>query len=241
MAWEILMRKFCNSMLMRVNNEDGFTLILALILLMLLTIIGVTAINTSTTGTMLTTTEEVKRSTFNAAESGVEHATAMLQSLFLAKNQIKLQQALTSGSTFIPVWTFALDGSTRTAASSLPGAGSQWLERFNAGALWIENAPMGNGYTYTVRVWNNAEPNADPTPAIKDTDGIIVVGAVATGPNKAIAAAEAVLCGSITNLSSTAAYTAQAGAGAGKNYNASDVNAISTVNLGSLSNNANLK
>ena len=65
---------------------------------------------------------------------------------------------------------------------------------------------------------------------ITDTDGLIVVGAIATGPNNSRAAIEVVLCGGIDNSTSVAAYTAQAGAGAGKNYNAADVAAISGAN-----------
>jgi len=67
-----MIRKRWKPIMKTVNNEDGFTMILALILLLLLTIIGVTAINTSTTGTMITSAEEVKRAASYVAESAVE-------------------------------------------------------------------------------------------------------------------------------------------------------------------------
>lgn len=226
-----------------VNNEGGFTLILALILLMLLTIIGTTAVNTSTTETMISSAEEVKRTTFYVAESGVEHATAMLRSMFVARNQTAIQTALAAGSVPQPRWDFALNGDVvGTAASPQPAPGSQWVAKFDAGAPWIVNAALGSGYTYNVRVWNNADvPNGSPNPEQTDTDGLIVVGAIATGPRNSRAAIEVILNGGIDQSTSTSAYTAQAGAGAGKNYNAADVASIAGANLGALATNVNLK
>lgn len=224
-------------MMRHVNNEDGFTMIVALILLMLLTIIGATAINTSTTETMISSAEEVKRTTFYAAESGVEHATALLSSRFVTWNQLS---AIPGGPR--PTWTRALDGTQGVSAATTVASPGKWINRFNSGAPWIVNAPLGNGYFYNVRVWNNADkPPATGVPAQTDTDGLIVVGAIATGPKNSRAAVEVVLHGAIDNSTSSAAYTAQAGAGAGKNYNAADVNAISTTNLASMGTNANLK
>jgi hypothetical protein len=233
-----MIKKCCKTMMRPVNNESGFTIIVALILLMLLTIIGVTAINTSTTETMISTAEEVKRTAFYVAEAGVEHATAMLRSQFVEKNQAEIRLALAAGTVPQPRWSFAL-----TTADPQPGPGSQWVQRFNKGVHLIENANLGNGYSYDVRVWNNADtPPATGVPERTDTDGLIVVGAIATDPRKTTRAAiEVVLNGGIDQSSSTAAYTAQAGAGAGKNYNAADVGAISGANLAAMGTNANLK
>ena len=237
-------QKYLKKIPERMNNEDGFTIILALILLMLLTIIGATAINTSTTETMISSAEEVKRTTFYVAESGVEHATAMLRSQFVARNQTTIQAALASGTDPQPRWDFALNGDvTGTSASTRPAPGSQWRAKFDAGVPWIVDAPLGSGYTYSVSVWNNAD-TLDTTslfpPEQKDTDGLIVVGAIATGPRNSRAAVEVVLNGAIDDESATSAYTAQAGAGAGKNYNAADVNAISDDNLSAMGTSASL-
>jgi len=219
------------------NNEGGFTIIVALILLLLLTIIGTTAINTSTTETMISSAEEVKRTTFYVAEAGVEHATAMLSSRFVTWNQLS---AIPGGPS--PTWTRALDGTQGVNAAATVASTGKWIDRFNSGARWIVNANMGNGYTYNVRVWNNADtPQTGSIPEQLDTDGLIVVGAIATGPRNSRAAVEVVLHGAINNSTSVAAYTAQAGAGAGKNYNAADVAAISGTNLGAIATNANLQ
>jgi hypothetical protein len=237
--------KYCKTMIRHVDNEKGFTLILALILLMLLTIIGVTAINTSTTETMISSADETKRAAFYAAESGVEHATAMLRSQFVARNQATIQAALASGTVPQPRWNFALNGDViSTVAGPQPASGSHWVKRFEQGVPWIVDANTGNGYIYNVRVWNNADaldPASPNPPEQNDTDGLIVVGAIATGPRNTRAAVEVVLKGDINQGSATSAYTAQAGAGAGKNYNAADVAAISAANLSAMSSNASLK
>jgi len=103
-------------------------------------------------------------------------------------------------------------------------------------------ANLGTGYSYTVRVWNNADTfQAGTIPEQTDTDGLIVVGAIATGPHNSRAAIEVILNGGIDQSTATSAYTAQAGAGAGKNYNAADVAAISGTNLGAIATNANLQ
>ncbi|MFH0921686.1 MAG: hypothetical protein V1913_15150, partial [Fibrobacterota bacterium] len=187
--------------------------------------------------------EEVKRTTFYAAESGVEHATAMLRSQFVERNQTTIQAALAAGTAPQPRWDFALNGAViSTTAGTRPAPGSQWVKQFDAGVPWIVNAHLGNGYSYNVRVWNNADtPPATGVPEQTDTDGLIVVGAIATGPRNTRAAIEVVLNGAINEESATSAYTAQAGAGAGKNYNAADVGAISAANLGAMSTSANLK
>ena len=187
-------RKRCKPIMTTVNNEDGFTMILALILLMLLTIIGVAAINTSTTGTMITSAEEVKRSASYVAESAVEQATAatgILRTQFIETNNKLIWARAVSA----PRWDFALNGNdsignghnhdvTATEAGTRPAPGSNWKQRFDAGVLW-DKGHLANDTinSYEVRVWNNPD---SPPPAIGmrdqiDNDGLIVVGAIA-GP-----------------------------------------------------------
>lgn len=215
------------------HNERGSTMLFTLLIMVLLTVMGLAAVNTTSIETMISGAEAKKRSALYAAESGVEHASSILRSLCVARNQPIINQCTATGSSCDPVWTFALDGSESgiSAATTAPGAGSSWLDRYNSGALWIDNRALGNGYFYTVRVWNNN----DSGDATTDTDSVIYVGAIATGPNNARAGVEVALQGSIENQSASATYTAQAGAGAGKNYNAADVNAISSDNLNAMS------
>jgi len=230
------------------QNDRGMTMLFTLLIMVLLTVMGLAAINTTSIETMISGAEAKKRAAFYAAESGVEHASSILRSLCVARNQsiINLCTA-TGGNNCKTSWTFAIDGSEDgiSAASEAPSSGS-WLDRYNSGALWIDNRDIGNGYSYSVRVWDNQDGclNDDGEPitncteienAQEDTDGAIHVGAIATGPNNSRAAIEVMLQGDIDDQSASATYTAQAGAGAGKNYNAADVNAISGANLSGLS------
>ena len=196
---ESMIRKRWKLIMTTVNNEDGFTMILALILLLLLTIIGVAAINTSTTGTMITSAEEVKRAASYVAESAVEQATgatAILRTQFMDINQKKIWSAMASGGTIPqPRWDFALNGSDMignghnhdvlaTEAGVRPASGSKWKQRFDAGVLW-DNGHIANDAinSYEVRVWNNSDspPPSEGESDQIDNDGMIVVGAIA-GP-----------------------------------------------------------
>ncbi len=248
-----MIRKCSKPTMTTVNNEDGFTMILALILLLLLTIIGVAAINTSTTGTMITSAEEVKRSASYVAESAVEQATgatAILRTQFIEMNQKKIWSAMASGGTIPqPRWDFALNGNdtignghnhdvTATEAGPRPTPKPPnlfitWKQRFDAGVLW-DNGHLQNDTvnSYEVRVWNNPD---SPPPALNDNidnDGLIVVGAIAGPQNLAtqhpnIRAAIEIVMGGSNGPGAAIGNYAQAGGGPGKNFNAADVGAVS--------------
>lgn len=233
---EIILRKLYNSIVAAVDNEGGMTMVVTLMVLLLLTVIGVAAITTSTTETMISSAETEKRSTFYAAESGVEHVTGILRTLCIPRNQTRIAQCMasshTAGYVCQPQWNFAVNGTEEgvSAATTISVSNPSWMARFNAGAPWVTR-DMGNGYTYSVRVWNNS----DAGDATTDTDSTVYLGAVGTGPNNGKSAIEVVLSGIINEQSATASYTAQAGAGAGKNYNAADVGTMSSGNINSLS------
>jgi len=222
-------------MIRHVDNEGGFTMIAALLMLMLLTIIGVTAINTSTTETMISSAETVKSTAFYAAESGAEPATIMLRKLFDEHNRNAQSLArATGGGIPTPSWSFALGGQITSglperllpSAKQPTGTPPPWVKRFDAGVPWVVNATIGTGYVYNARVWNNADtPDGSLNPEQTDTDGQIVVGVVATGPRNSRAAVEVVLNG-VFGLGHGFGYTGQAGGGSGKNFNAADVSAI---------------
>ena len=230
-----MMKKTCCTMIAPVDNEGGFTLILALILLMLMTIIGVTAINTSTTETMITSANEDKRTAFYFADSAIEQVTAELY------QQIRVRWQPQHNQTGVrPDWSFALNGSDNTnfvGSGALP-LSSLWIARFDSGVRLSsipDDTPLGNGYTYRVRIWNNADRPEPPllSSEQQDTDGLIVVGAIATGPRNSRVAVEVILNGGINGGETAGAYyTAQAGGGPGKTYyNATDAGAISVSNL----------
>jgi type IV pilus assembly protein PilX len=233
-----MMKKIFRTITAPVNNEGGYTLILALILLMLVTIIGVAAINTSTTETMITSADEDKRTAFYAADSAVEQVTAQLNQILI--NRWRVPCIMVPGT--LPNWTLVLNGDSFPAASPQPTPPTpptpQWFLRYSTGVP-VATGTLANGYAFDARVWNNRDfqlPAANP--AQNDTDGLIILGVIATSPgNNSRVAVEVTLNAGINDTSTAAGtYTAQAGGGAGKNYNAMDVGAIGGGNLGAMSN-----
>ena len=193
------------------KSEEGMVLVIALVMLMLLTIIGVAAIDTSTMETMISGIEKERQGTFYAAEAGIEHGKAMLKSLFVSRNAA----TLAVGGT--PDWDFALNGTETgvNAATALNYAG---------GAQWIDDAASGSKYTYDVKVWNNS----DAGNTTNDSDGLLYLRSEATGPTGTIVSIEVLIQGSVSGGGSLSGYAAQAGAGSAKAYSNDDLNAIST-------------
>jgi type IV pilus assembly protein PilX len=236
-----MMKKTCNAIVAPMNNEGGFTMILALILLMLLTVIGIAAINTSTTETMITSADEEKRTAFHAAESAIQQASAQLNQVF--REQFQPGYNANNDPTKLK-WSFALKDPDPTyfVGSALSPASFLWKDRFASGVKLTgipDDTLLGNGYTYSVRIWNNADspdPTAADPPYENDTDGLLVLGVIAKGPHKLPVAVEVTLNGGLNGTTPVGTYTAQAGGGAGKNYNASDVGAISVGNMGGMGN-----
>ena len=73
-----------------------------------------------------------------------------------------------------------------------------------------------------MRVWNNDDGGG----AVNDLDNIIYLRADATRTGGGSSSIEITLMGSVTGGSGTAGYSAQAGAGSGKNYTSDDADAI---------------
>lgn len=89
----------------------------------------------------------------------------------------------------------------------------------------LNNVTYGTGYQYTVTLRNNKEAGGAAT----DTDGVVVLRSEATATDGGRAVLELGLgLASITNtiIARSQEYTGQEGAGAGKNYNSSDLNAV---------------
>jgi Tfp pilus assembly protein PilX len=64
-----------------INNRQGSAIIVALIILVLLTIIGITATNTSTTEVQISTNALLNNVAFYTADSGIEAGRAVLSAL----------------------------------------------------------------------------------------------------------------------------------------------------------------
>jgi hypothetical protein len=100
------------------------------------------------------------------------------------------------------------------------GDGKGGYDSDYGGAVWIDAATIG-GISYTVSVWNNDDDGDFQT----DTDGYIWLQSDANSPRGSRVSVRVLVEGNTTGEGITG-YTAQAGAGAGKNYNANDLNPI---------------
>ena len=201
------------------EDEQGAALVIALIMLVLVTIIGVAATNTSIVETLISGADIQRQQAFYVAEAGVEHVRGMLTSIFAQRNTAKMAASQS------PDWDFALNGSEAGVIATTD-------TNYDGGSVWITNGSGGSGYTYNVRIWNNSEDGS----ATNDIDGVIYVRSDASRPKGGNASIEVMLQGSVSGGDSAiTGYTAQAGAGAGKTYNAQDLYAITdfTQQLGS--------
>lgn len=209
------------------NNENGSVLVAALMVLVLLTIVGISAMNNSTTESALATNTLLYERAFYAAEAGFEHAKGVLKVPYNEQNQANIAVG-NPGS-----WSFALDGSG--VIQGMPAAqdcepldaggncsGGDAVGDF-AGGVVLLNSDLG-GISYTVTIWNNDDRASGGTPTT-DTDGKMMIRTVATGPRGAICAIESLIEGT-TDSGGMSGYKAQAGAGAGKSYRNNDLESI---------------
>jgi type IV pilus assembly protein PilX len=212
-----------------VKNERGSTIVAALLILTLLTIIGIAAINSSTTERATSANYLLYERVFFSAEAGLEHAKAALQ------NQLSTQIALlAAGGT--PRFNPMLSQGPHPATNYFPGhvgdpTAADWKNLSNSPptlgtyALYlgsaIVNSPL-EGYQYSIYLWDNND-DADP---LVDSDGTIFMLAQAVGPKNS-------KCSIFTTLVADAVkddlsgYNAQEGAGPGKGYSSLDKGGIS--------------
>lgn len=196
------------------KNENGSVMVAAIMILVLLTIVGMAAMNTSTTETSLATNTLLYERAFYTAEAGFEHAKGLLKVPFTEQNQA----AIAAGSN--GNWTFALNGSGVVegveAAQDSDGDGVGDY----AGAATLLQSQLG-GITYTVMIWNNDDGGGPTT----DMDGRIMVRTNATGPRGEVCSIESLIEGT-SSTGNMEGYKAQAGAGAGKSYRNNDLETI---------------
>jgi hypothetical protein len=153
------------------KREDGFVLVIAMLLLVVLTVIGIAATQTSIFEIKLSNAEKKKQAAFYAAEAGLEHGRVLVEPI--ARSNIDYdpsdQASLVKPLSFTPL----LNG-------SIPGwnAAGEGDNRFENGVVIVQDQTIGDGYTYNVRLLNNrADPAADD-----DTDGLVILASVATKP-----------------------------------------------------------
>ena len=185
------------------NDETGSVMVAALMVLVLLTIIGISASNTSVTEVQIATNSLLYERAFYTAEAGLQHAKELLKVPFVQQNTVKVATGVGAD------WDFAIADAT---ASSFAG-GVDWVNTTLAGV------------SYTVTVWNNP---GDGT-ATDDDDGLVFIRSVARGPRGALCRIETLLDGQSSAIAITGDY-AQEGSEAGKGYTSQDLEKITVFN-----------
>jgi hypothetical protein len=167
--------------------------------LVLLTIIGISASNISVTEVQIATNSLRYERAFYTAEAGLEHAKELLKVPFVQQNTVKV--ATGAGAD----WDFALAGIT--------------VADFDGGREWVDTTLAG--VSYTVTVWNNPDGGG----VADDTDGRVFIRSVARGPRGALCRIQTLLDGNSSAIAITGNY-AQEGSEAGKGYTSQDLEKI---------------
>jgi hypothetical protein len=199
-----------------IKNEQGSVLVMAIMVLALLTIVAFTATRTSNIEVQISGNELLHQKYFFTAEAGIARAIKQLEQPFVNANAPLVR----TGSQ--ATWNFALDGTVIPDIAGDCGSGIGCYENGN-GVGWLNDMTL-NGVKYSVTLWNNDDSALGGTFKI-DKDALIWLRADASGPRGGGSSVQILLQGDTTGESVTG-YTAQAGAGAGKNYNANDLHEI---------------
>ncbi|MBW1972187.1 MAG: hypothetical protein DRP55_01605 [Spirochaetes bacterium] len=194
-----------------ISNQKGAALVIAMMVMLVATLIGIYSINMSSIDTKIAGNERMLSTTFFASDGGIEHFKSLIGPMLVNANQGNLATSATID------WDFLLDGSSGKPAATTS----------NPEVLWIDR-DMGGGRRYQVYVRNNNDGGG----VTDDTDGFIWVRSVGTENNRGTTELEVLLYANVDGAGAITGYSAQEGAGTGKNYNSTDVNEIATTDLG---------
>lgn len=209
------------------TNQRGSVLFLAVMMLTLLSILGFSAMHTSTVERRISTNELLYQQYFYAAEAGIAHAVQTLREPFQAANADRVAAGMRA------IWDFALAGAAGQADAAGP-AHSATEENGDevipgtagSGICWIENQPL-SGLRFSVTLWNNAETavgdSDDGGNVQSDHDGRIWLRSEATGPRGGGVGIQ-VLLESAPRRTAVLHYPAPAGAG--RNFNDREIDPI---------------
>ena len=202
------------------SNQSGSVFVLVIMILALLTVIGLTVSRNSSVEVMIANNTMYYQRTFYAAESGIVHAVNLTKKPFTEANALRALAGATLD------WDFVLDGSYHAPASdsSEEDTADYNLDEdgWRYGSVWIDRATLGLA-RYTATFWNNTDTGS----YIDDSDGMIWLQSDAIDAMGARSSVRVLLQGQASGVIPYG-YRAQAGAGAGKNYNAADSRAIGT-------------
>jgi hypothetical protein len=197
------------------KNENGSILVIALIMLVLLTILGISATTTSNVELQIANNERNYKRAFFIANAAIEQTRAIL-----AQGLNNTQgQAISMGGSLN--WSFALSNAEDPATGFDFGTGAKLLtdQSFN-----LPNAP--GGYTYSVVIYNDPGEAS----ATNDTNSLVIAEARVSGPNN-VRACVAVRLRAGSTGEAINSYSAQQGGGSPKNYSSEDRYGITDANL----------
>jgi hypothetical protein len=202
-----------------IHGDQGSALIVTIMVLALLSIVAFSSVRSSTTEMQIAGNELQHQKYFYTAEAGIDHAVKLLEEHFQAANATAVRLGTKAN------WNFAFSGNdqkqnTSDDAVDRDGDG---LGSYAEAAIWIDNALI-DGISYRITLWNNDDSASGGT-FNDDRDGLVWIRSDATGPKGGGASIQMLLQGE-SDGQAFSDYTAQAGAGAGKNYTSNDLNPI---------------
>jgi len=202
-----------------IHGEQGSALIVTIMVLALLSIVAFSSVRSSTTEVQIAGNELQHQKYFYTAEAGIDHAVKLLEEHFRTANATAVRLGAKAN------WNFAFSGNDQkqnTSDDAVDRDGDD-LGSYAEAAVWIDNARI-DGISYRITLWNNDDSALGGT-FNDDRDGMVWIRSDATGPKGGGASIQMLLQGK-SGGQVFSDYTAQAGAGAGKNYTGNDLNPI---------------
>lgn len=210
-----------NMALQVLRSQRGAVLVTSMVILVVLTIIGVAANNTSVLEILVSNASKNKQSAFHAAEAGIEHGR-ILVGTDLGSSLTK-PPFVTEGQ--LADWNSLFEsGSGYSSVSGSPRQDEKYLK---------QNQSIGD-YTYTLTFYDDEAKPGKPhcsggvSDCWEDTDGMIMLRSVSQGPQNSRAAIEVGLLAQWTDdgVKRIMDYSAQDKSGAGKGSSNTDTAAI---------------
>jgi Tfp pilus assembly protein PilX len=184
-----------------INNQKGMALITAILMLVVLSVIGIIAVNVTTIGAKITGNTRTSKQAFYVAEAGIEQARELLRSRIAGGSTVSAQLSLVKGIDGLLV------NSTNVANFSSTDD-----------VPFINTTTLVNG-SYTVYLTNDS---SDGVTSITDTNSHVTLTSFGTGPDNSRAIIQAtVLRVPIPNLPGAICLP-----GPHVNFHAGDSNAV---------------
>ena len=148
-----------------IKDQKGIALITALLMLIVLSVLGIIAVNITSIGAKITGNTRTSKQAFYMAEAGIEAARELLRSRIAGGSTVSAQLNLVKGADGV------LTDSTNVANFSTTDD-----------VPFIDTTNMGNG-SYRVYLTNNKlEPSGGVT-SLTDTDSEVTLTSFGTGPD----------------------------------------------------------